>query len=65
MEKIFTFMKYTMTVSEAAEYFRVGENKIRNLIKENPNADFVLWNGNRPQIKRKLFEQFIDAQNCI
>ena len=48
--------KYTLTVQEAAMYFRIGENKIRSLIAENRDADYILWNGNRPQIKRKKFE---------
>ncbi len=57
--------KYTLTVEEAAEYFRVGENKLRRIIQEDKNADFVLWNGNRPQIKRKKFESYIDRTNLI
>lgn len=35
---------------------------LAQLIDENPNAEFILWNGSRPQIKRKLFEQFIDEK---
>ena len=57
--------KYTMTIDEAAVYFRVGENKIRKIISEQPDAEFVLWNGNRPQIKRKKFEEFIDKTNAV
>ena len=57
--------KYTLTVEEAAEYFRIGENKLRKLIGENRNAKYVLWNGNRAQIKRKLFEDFIDGVEAI
>ncbi|MDD7714291.1 MAG: excisionase, partial [Lachnobacterium sp.] len=45
---------------EAAEYFRIGDKKLRKLIDEHPDADFILWNGTRPQIKRKLFERYID-----
>ncbi|WP_196031560.1 excisionase [Flavonifractor plautii] len=52
--------QYTMTVEEAAQYFRIGENKLRRIISENKDADFLLWNGNRPQIKRVLFERYID-----
>ena len=44
--------KYTLTVEEAAAYFRIGEHKLRRLISENKNADYLLWNGNRVQIKR-------------
>lgn len=57
--------KYTLSVEEAAAYFRIGENKIRNLINQNPTASYVLWNGNRVQIKRKLFEKFIDEIDTI
>lgn len=52
--------KYTLTVDEAAEYFRIGRNKLRKIISENEDADFILWNGTRPQIKRKKFENYID-----
>ena len=57
--------KYTLRVEEASQYFRIGENKIRRLIHENEDADYVLWNGNRPQIKRKKFEDLIDRLNVI
>jgi len=57
--------KYTLTVEEAAVYFRIGENKLRNLINENKNADYLLWNGNRLQIKRVQFEHFIDGLEAI
>ena len=57
--------RYTLSVEEAAVYFRIGENKLRKIIGENENADFVLWNGNRPQIKRILFEKYIDKCNVV
>ena len=52
--------KYTLSVQEAAKYFRIGDKKMRKLIEENPGANYILWNGTRPQIKRKLFEQYLD-----
>lgn len=57
--------KYTLTVEEAAKYFRIGENKLRRLADDNNNAKFLLWNGTRAQFKRKLFEQYIDECNVI
>ncbi len=51
--KIAICERYTLSVEEAAVYFRIGENKLRKIISENQDADFILWNGNRPQIKRK------------
>ena len=35
------------------------QQKLRQIINENKDADFVLWNGNRVQIKRKLFENLL------
>lgn len=57
--------RYTLSVEEAAAYFRIGENKLRKIISEGNDADYILWNGNRPQIKRKRFEEFIDKHNLI
>lgn len=63
--KIPVWEKYILTVQEAAAYFRIGENKLRKLISENEDADYLLRNGNRLQIKRKKFEDFIDKQEMI
>lgn len=52
--------KYTLSVQEAAKYFHIGDKKLRKLIDENPDAEFILWNGSRPQIKRRVFEQYVD-----
>lgn len=57
--------KYTMTIEEAAQYFRIGENKLRKLAEENLNANWVIMNGNRIQIKRKAFEKVIDTLDTI
>ena len=57
--------KYTMSIEEAAAYFRIGENKLRNLINQNKTADYLLWNGNRVQIKRHKFELLIDSLDAI
>lgn len=65
MTQIPFWERYTMSVEEAAAYFRVGENKLRKLISEDNDADYILWNGNRPQIKRKKFEEYIDCHNLI
>lgn len=63
--EISLWQKYTLSVEEASKYFRIGQAKLRRLINENEDADFILWNGNRPQIKRKQFEEFIDKLNVI
>lgn len=57
--------KYTLTIEEASKYFRIGENKLRKLAEENPSSNWVLYNGNRIQIRRKQFEKLIDSLNTI
>jgi len=64
-DRIPIWEKYTLSVEEAAAYFRIGEAKLRRLISENADADYILWNGNRPQIKRRLFEKYIDCCGAI
>jgi len=65
MRDIPLWEQYTLTVEEAALYFRIGENKLRRLIADNRNANYILWNRNRPQIKRVLFEHMIDSIGLI
>lgn len=57
--------KYTLTIEEAAKYFRIGEKKLRKLAEENPDASWLIMNGNRAQIKRKQFEKVIDTLEVI
>ena len=63
--KIPLWKKYTLSIEEAAQYFRIGENKLRQLIAENSTANWILWNGNRAQIKRNKFEQYIDSVSYL
>ena len=57
--------KYTLTIEEAAQYFQIGETKLRRFLDENPDAEYILINGNRRQIKRALFEKYIDRNQVI
>ena len=57
--------KYTLSIKEAAEYFGIGQKRIRRIISFDPNADFIITVGNRTQIKRKKFEDYIDDATCI
>ena len=57
--------KYTLTIEEASKYFRIGEKKLRKLAEDNPDASWLIMNGNRLQIKRKQFEKVIDSMEVI
>ena len=57
--------KYALTIKEVAAYFQIGEKHLRRLIQTNPNEKWVLWKGNHVMIKRRLFEEMLDAANVI
>ena len=57
--------KYMLTLREAAEYFHIGEQKMRQIVDENMDANFLLESGNRIMIKRKLFEEYLDRASVI
>lgn len=65
MTEIPYWEKYTLTIREAAEYFHIGEKRLRQLVEENPGAEFMIMNGNRVMIKRKLFEKYIDEADAV
>lgn len=65
MKEIPIWEKYTLTIREAAEYFHIGEKKMRQIVDENGDADFILMVGNRAMIKRKLFEEYIDLAMAV
>lgn len=53
--------KYCLTLDEAASYFGIGVNKLREMSDE-PNCQFVIFNGSKRLIKRrKLEENLVDT----
>lgn len=57
--------KYVLSIIEASQYFRIGETKLRRFAEEHKEAEWIIMNGNRIQIKRKQFEKIIDSLNVI
>lgn len=57
--------KYSLSIQEAAEYYGIGEKRIRQIATENPNADFVLEVGSHIRIKRELFEKYLDESTVV
>ena len=53
--------KYCLTLDEAAAYIGIGVNKLREMSDE-PNCQFVIFNGSKRLIKRrKLEENLVDT----
>lgn len=57
--------RYALTITEAAEYYHIGENKLRMIADEHPEADFIIRNGNRILIKRQKFEEYLDHATVV
>ena len=57
--------RYALTITEAAEYYHIGENKLRMIADEHPEADFIIMNGNRILIKRQKFEEYLDRATVV
>ena len=65
MQEIPYWERYMLTIREAAEYFHIGEKKMRQLVEDYDGADFIIMNGNRAMIKRKNFERFLDSATAV
>ncbi len=52
--------KSNLTLEEAASFFNIGINKLRDLTNSE-NCPFVLFVGNKRLIKRKLFDQYLET----
>ncbi len=57
--------KYALTLPEAASYFHLGYSKLREIVRKDKYAEYLLWNGGRVYIKRKLFEEYLDKETEI
>ena len=56
--------KNTLTLEEAAAYFGIGINKLRDMSNDE-NCPFVLWNGSKRLIKRKALEKYLESSYSI
>lgn len=65
MKRVPVWEKYTLTIEEASDYFGIGTTKLRKMISGDQAAEYILMNGTKTLIKRKIFERFIDATFSI
>lgn len=50
--------KSNLTLEEAAAYFNIGQNKLRELTNDK-NCSFVIWVGSKKLIKRLKLEEYL------
>jgi len=58
------YKKANLTLEEAAAYFSIGVNKLREL-SDDDKCVFVLWVGNKRLIKRKQLEEYLSKTYSI
>ena len=53
------------TLSEAAQYFNIGERKLQQIADENRDTGFVIYNGVKLLFKREKFSEWLNETNAI
>lgn len=56
--------KANLTLEEAANYFGIGQQKLRELTNAR-NCPYVLWCGSKRLIKRKKMEEYLSGLYSI
>ena len=64
LEEVPIWEKANLTIDEAAAYFGIGTNKLRD-ITSNPDCEFVIWVGTKRLIKRKKFEKYLEDVDAV
>lgn len=57
--------KIGLSIDEAAEYAAIGHHRLRQIIEDNPDLDFILHKGKQIIIKRPFFERWINEITFI
>ncbi len=51
--------RFLVSVEEASKLYGIGVKTLYRMIRNNPEADFILEVGSHYKIKRELFEEFL------
>lgn len=63
-EKVPVWEKANLTLEEAAAYFGIGVNKLRDMTNDEA-CPYVLWNGSKRLIKRRALERYLEQSYSI
>ena len=64
MKEVPIWEKSNLTLEEAAAYFSIGINKLREISDED-NCPFVLWVGSKRLIKRRQLDEYLAKEYSI
>ena len=56
--------KSNLTLEEAAKYFGIGINKLKE-ISNDDRCPFVLWVGSKRLLKRRLLDEYLEKMYSI
>ena len=59
------WLRYALTLSEASQYFNIGERKLQQIADENRDTGFVIYNGVKLLFKREKFSEWLNETNAI
>lgn len=57
--------KYLLTFNEASKLFNIGEKKLRKIVADDPDAEYILRVGTKCLIKKNQFSQVLDGLYSI
>lgn len=57
--------RYLLSVTEAAQFYHIGEKRLRQTVDIHPNGEFYLLVGNKVLFKKEQFEQFLAESTAI
>ena len=63
-DKVPVWEKANLSLEEAAAYFGIGINKLRDMSNDE-NCPFVRWNGSKRLIKWKALEKYLESSYSI
>ena len=49
--------RYLLSVTEAAQFYHIGEKRLRQIVDIHPNGEFYLLVGNKVLFKKEQFDE--------
>lgn len=63
--RLFSVDEKEPKVTEAAQFYHIGEKRLRQIVDIHPNGEFYLLVGNKVLFKKEQFEQFLAESTAI
>ena len=57
--------KILLNINEASDFFGIGQHRLREIVKDDFGCKYHLMLGRTIKIKRKQFEEFLNAVEQI